>query len=121
MIWLVLPWLVFAVAVGFKAWKLTRLILKLFLAYSSRPQRHRLVNHHAAANALVLQERDFAQTVALNISCRLDHPREEIEQITILGTLQSDPLLLSGPQIVLAPCLHHCKGRRRPVLEIRAS
>ena len=26
MIWLVLPWLVFAVAVGFKIWKLTRLI-----------------------------------------------------------------------------------------------
>ena len=63
--------------------------VQLVLAYPSRPRRHRLVNPHAAANALALQHRDIAQTVAANISRRTGHPREDLEQIAMLGILQA--------------------------------
>jgi DNA-directed RNA polymerase specialized sigma24 family protein len=63
--------------------------VQLVLAYPSRPRRHRAVNPHAAANALALQHRDIAQTVAANISRRTGHPREDLEQIAMLGILQA--------------------------------
>jgi len=63
--------------------------VQLVLAYPSRPRRHRPVNPHAAANALALQHRDIAQTVAANISRRTGHPREDLEQIAMLGILQA--------------------------------
>ena len=63
--------------------------MQLVLAYPSRPRRHRPVNPHAAANALALQHRDIAQTVAANISRRTGHPREDLEQIAMLGILQA--------------------------------
>ena len=63
--------------------------VQLVLAYPSRPRRHRPVNPHAAANALALQHRDIAQTVAVNISRRTGHPREDLEQIAMLGILQA--------------------------------
>jgi DNA-directed RNA polymerase specialized sigma subunit len=63
--------------------------VQLVLAYPSRPRRHRPANPHAAANALALQHRDIAQTVAANISRRTGHPREDLEQIAMLGILQA--------------------------------
>lgn len=63
--------------------------VQLVLAYPSRPRRNRPVNPHAAANALALQHRDIAQTVAANISRRTGHPREDLEQIAMLGILQA--------------------------------
>jgi len=63
--------------------------VQLVLAYPSRPRRHRPVNPHAAANALALEHRDIAQTVAGNISRRTGHPREDLEQIAMLGILQA--------------------------------
>jgi len=47
------------------------------------------VNPHAAANALALQHRDIAKTVAGNISRRTGHPKEDLEQIAMLGILQA--------------------------------
>jgi len=63
--------------------------VQLVLAYPSRPRRHRPVNPHAAANALALQHCDIAQTVAANISRRTGHPREDLEQIAMLGIIQA--------------------------------
>lgn len=63
--------------------------VQLVIAYPSRPRRHRPVNPHAAANALALQHRDIARTVAGNISRRTGHPREDLEQIAMLGILQA--------------------------------
>ena len=47
------------------------------------------MNPHAAANALALQHRDIAQTVAANISRRTGHPRDDLEQIAMIGILQA--------------------------------
>jgi RNA polymerase sigma-B factor len=47
------------------------------------------VNPHAAANALALQHRDIAKTVAGNISRRTGHPKEDLEQIAMLGIIQA--------------------------------
>jgi RNA polymerase sigma factor (sigma-70 family) len=47
------------------------------------------VNPHAAANALALQHREIAKTVAGNISRRTGHPKEDLEQIAMLGSLQA--------------------------------
>jgi DNA-directed RNA polymerase specialized sigma subunit len=47
------------------------------------------VNPHAAANALALQHGDIAKTVAGNISRRTGHPKEDLEQIAMLGILQA--------------------------------
>ena len=44
---------------------------------------------HAAANALALQHRDIAATVVANISRRTGHPRDDLEQIAMLGILQA--------------------------------
>jgi len=59
------------------------------VAYPTKPRRHRPVNPYAAANDLALQHRDIAQTVAGNISRRTGHPREDLEQIAMLGILQA--------------------------------
>jgi hypothetical protein len=63
--------------------------VQLVIAYPSRPKRHRPVNPHAAANALALEHRDIAQTVAGNISRRTGHPRDDLEQIAMIGILQA--------------------------------
>lgn len=63
--------------------------VQLVIAYPSRPRRHRPVNPHAAANALALQHRDIAQTVAANISRRTGHSRDDLEQIAMIGILQA--------------------------------
>jgi len=47
------------------------------------------INPHAAANALALEHRDIAKTVAANISRRTGHPREDLEQIAMLGIIQA--------------------------------
>jgi DNA-directed RNA polymerase specialized sigma subunit len=59
------------------------------IAHPAKPRRHRPVNPHAAANALALQHHDIAKTVAGNISRRTGHPREDLEQIAMLGILQA--------------------------------
>ena len=63
--------------------------VQLVIAFPAKPRRHRPVNPHAAANALALQHRDIAKTVAGNISRRTGHPREDLEQIAMLGILQA--------------------------------
>lgn len=47
------------------------------------------MNPHAAANALALKHRDIAATVAGNISRRTGHPKEDLEQIAMLGIIQA--------------------------------
>jgi RNA polymerase sigma factor (sigma-70 family) len=59
------------------------------IAFPAKPRRQRPVNPHAAANALALQHRDIAKTVAGNISRRTGHPSDDLEQIAILGILQA--------------------------------
>jgi RNA polymerase sigma factor (sigma-70 family) len=59
------------------------------VAYPAKPRRHRPVNPHAAANELALQHHDIARTVAINISRRTGHPREDLEQVAMLGILQA--------------------------------
>jgi hypothetical protein len=63
--------------------------VQLVIAFPAKPRRHRSVNPHAAANALALQHRDIAKTVAGNISRRTGHPREDLEQIAMLGIIQA--------------------------------
>ena len=63
--------------------------VQLVIAFPAKPRRHRPVNPHAAANALALQHRDLAATVAGNISRRTGHPKEDLEQIAMLGILQA--------------------------------
>jgi len=63
--------------------------VQLVIAFPAKPRRHRPVNPHAAANALALQHRDIAATVAGNISRRTGHPKEDLEQIAILGIIQA--------------------------------
>jgi DNA-directed RNA polymerase specialized sigma subunit len=62
---------------------------QLVLAFPAKPRRQRPVHPHAAANALALDHRDIAATVAANISRRTGHPREDLEQIAMLGILQA--------------------------------
>ena len=59
------------------------------VAYPAKPRRHRPVNPYAAANALAMQHRDIAITVAANISRRTGHPKEDLEQIAMLGIIQA--------------------------------
>ncbi len=59
------------------------------IAFPVKPRRHRPINPHAAANALALQHRDIAKTVAGNISRRTGHPKDDLEQIAMLGILQA--------------------------------
>lgn len=59
------------------------------VAYPPKPRRHRPANPYAAANELALQHRDIAVTVAGNISRRTGHPKEDLEQIAMLGIIQA--------------------------------
>jgi hypothetical protein len=63
--------------------------VQLVIAFPAKPRRHRPINPHAAANALALQHRDIAKTVAGNISRRTGHPKDDLEQIAMLGILQA--------------------------------
>lgn len=63
--------------------------VQLVIAFPAKPRRHRPVNPHAAANSLALQHRDIATIVAGNISRRTGHPKEDLEQIAMLGILQA--------------------------------
>ena len=63
--------------------------VQLVIAFPAKPRRHRPVNPHAKANALALQHRDIAATVAGNISRRTGHPKEDLEQIAMLCILQA--------------------------------
>lgn len=63
--------------------------VQLVIAFPANPRRHRPVNPHAAANDLALQHRDIAATVAGNISRRTGHPKEDLEQIAMLGIIQA--------------------------------
>jgi DNA-directed RNA polymerase specialized sigma subunit len=63
--------------------------VQLVIAYPAKPRRHRPINPHAAANALALQHCDIAATVAGNISRRTGHPKEDLEQIAMLGIIQA--------------------------------
>jgi hypothetical protein len=61
--------------------------VQLVIAFPAKQRRHRPVKPHAAANALALQHRDIAATVAGNISRRTGHPKEDLEQIAMLGII----------------------------------
>ncbi len=63
--------------------------IQLVISFPAKPRRHRPINPHAAANALALQHRDIAKTVAGNISRRTGHPKDDLEQIAMLGILQA--------------------------------
>ena len=63
--------------------------VQLVIAFTAKPRRHRPVNPHKAANALALEHRDIAKTVAANISRRTGHPMDDLEQIAMLGILQA--------------------------------
>jgi RNA polymerase sigma factor (sigma-70 family) len=63
--------------------------VQLIIAFPAKPRRHRPVNPHSAANALALEHRDIAATVAGNISRRTGHPKEDLEQIAMLGIIQA--------------------------------
>ena len=65
------------------------------VSYPAKPRRHRPVNPHAAANELAMQHQDIARTVAGNISRRTGHPREDLEQIAMLGIIQASRRYLS--------------------------
>jgi hypothetical protein len=63
--------------------------VQLVIACPAKPRRHRPINPHTAANALALQHRDIAATVVANISRRTGHPKDDLEQIAMLGILQA--------------------------------
>lgn len=52
-----------------------------------RRQPHRRDHPHAAANALALMHQDIAKAVAANLSRRTGHPREDLEQIAMVGII----------------------------------
>lgn len=59
------------------------------VAYPAKPRQHKPVNPHAAANDLAMQHQDLAATVAANISRRTGHPKEDLEQVAMLGIIQA--------------------------------
>jgi len=63
--------------------------VQLVIAFPAKPRRHRPVNPPAAANSLALEHLDIAKTVAGNISRRTGHPKEDLEQIALLGIIQA--------------------------------
>jgi RNA polymerase sigma factor (sigma-70 family) len=62
---------------------------QLVIAFPAKPRRHRPINPYDGANALALRHRDIAKTVAGNISRRTGHPKDDLEQIAMLGILQA--------------------------------
>ena len=63
--------------------------VQLVIAFPAKARRHRPINPHSAANALALEHRDIAATVAGNISRRTGHHKEDLEQIAMLGIIQA--------------------------------
>jgi len=59
------------------------------IAFPPKPRRQRPINPFSLANALAMDHHDIAATVAANISRRTGHPREDLEQIAMLGILQA--------------------------------
>lgn len=57
--------------------------------FDAGQRRHWPVRPQAAANALALQQRDIAATVAGNISKRTGNPKGDLEQIAMLGIIQA--------------------------------
>ena len=53
----------------------------------NRRRPHRIDHPFAAANDLALRHRDIARAVAANLSRRTGHPREDLEQIAMLGII----------------------------------
>jgi DNA-directed RNA polymerase specialized sigma subunit len=53
----------------------------------SRRRPHRRDHPHAGANALALQHQDIARAVAANLARRTGHPREDLEQIAMVGII----------------------------------
>ena len=62
---------------------------QLVIAFPPKPRRQRPINPFSLANALAMDHQDIAATVAANISRRTGHPREDLEQIAMLGILQA--------------------------------
>jgi DNA-directed RNA polymerase specialized sigma24 family protein len=63
--------------------------VQLVIAFPAKPRRQQPINPHAAANALAMQHRDIAKTVGGNISRRTGHPKDDLEQIAMLGIIQA--------------------------------
>jgi DNA-directed RNA polymerase specialized sigma subunit len=59
------------------------------VAYPPKPQRHRPANPYTKANELAIRHRDIATKVAANISRRTGHPKEDLEQIAMIGIIQA--------------------------------
>ena len=59
------------------------------VAYSPKPQRHRPIHPHAAANSLAMKHHDIADKIARNMSRRTGHPVEDLRQIAFLGIIQA--------------------------------
>jgi DNA-directed RNA polymerase specialized sigma subunit len=53
----------------------------------NRRHPHRIDHPFAAANDLALRHRDIARAVAANLSRRTGHPKEDLEQIAMLGII----------------------------------
>jgi DNA-directed RNA polymerase specialized sigma subunit len=53
----------------------------------NRRRPHRSDHPFAAANDLALRHRDIARAVAANLSRRTGHPREDLEQIAMVGII----------------------------------
>ena len=53
----------------------------------NRRRPHRADHPFAAANDLALRHRDIARAVAANLSRRTGHPREDLEQIAMVGII----------------------------------
>ena len=53
----------------------------------NRRRPHRADHPYAAANDLALRHQDIAKAVAANLSRRTGHPREDLEQIAMVGII----------------------------------
>jgi hypothetical protein len=74
------------------------------IVFPAKPRRRLPVNPHAAANALALQLRVIAATVAGNTSRRTGHPKENLEQNAMLDIIQAARLY--SPKLgSFRPCL----------------
>ena len=60
---------------------------KAAAAPTNRRRPHRTDHPDAAANDLALRHRDIARAVAANLSRRKGHPREDLEQIAMVGII----------------------------------
>lgn len=63
--------------------------VQLVIRFPAKSCWHRPVNPHAATNAVALQHRDIAATVAGNIARRTGQPKEDLEQMAMPGIIQA--------------------------------